>query len=276
MTTLNLITLTWNAADKLQRLKDSLFPALKDIDFKWFIKDNNSNDNTYELASTWGDNVKIIKYPNNLQNFSEGCNYLFNIAEPKDNDLILLLNNDVTFGDSNSLKNMISLLKNDTGIVGAKLLYTGTNKLQHAGVVFEKRYKLPLHFRAHEDDDNMASKNRYFQAVTGAVMLMRVSDYKNIYTDNKSGINGLDENLRWGFDDIDSCLAIKTKLNKKILYCGDTKIFHDESASLKKNPVNKLFMNHNANYFINKWRDKYSVDIDIYKENKNYNLFKTG
>src|SRR5277367_6348823 len=125
---LNILTLTWNKSDKLCKLKESMIPALEGIDYTWFIKDNASKDDTVEKASVWGDNVKVIKYKDNLQNFSQGMNYIFNVAAPKDNDLVLLLNNDITFGDTTSIKNMMTLLKGDVGAVGAKLLYTGTKR----------------------------------------------------------------------------------------------------------------------------------------------------
>ena len=268
---LYILTLTWNACDKLSKLKESLIPALQDIPYKWIIKDNDSKDNTLEVASQWGPDVHIIKYKNNLQNFSEGMNLLFNEANPKDDDTILLLNNDVVFNDKTSLRDMNNILnKKDIGVVGARLLFTNTNKLQHAGVVFEKRG--PTHFRSGEMSDPQAEKNRLFQVVTGAVILTKADTFKNVCTTNKSGIGGLDENYHWAFDDVDFCLSIKYNLKKNIVYCGKTNISHEESASLKKNPVNKMFMGHNFNLLKSKWNGRIIADADLYKDNK-YNLF---
>lgn len=270
---LHILTLTWNGCDKLSKLKESLIPALEGVDYTWWIKDNASIDKTCETVSTWGDKVKLLKYKDNLQNFAQGMNYLFNACDAQDKDHILLLNNDIVVGDTTSIKTMIAALKNDIGVVGAKLLFSNTDKLQHAGVVFN-RNGLPIHFRHNQSDDDAATKNRLFQAVTGAVMLLKAEDYKTIYDKNKSGIKGMCEELIWCFDDIDACVAITNNTNKKILYCGNTKIFHEESASLKINPVNKLFMNHNVNYFTNKWRGKYSVDVHKYVTDAKYNLYK--
>lgn len=270
---LYILTLTWNNRQRLANLKESMMPALEGIDYTWFIKDNASIDKTYEEASTWGDKVKAIKYKDNLQNFSQGMNYLFNTASPKDNDLVLLLNNDITFGDKTSIKKMISMLHDDVGAVGAKLLYTGTNKIQHAGVIFPS-HGLPLNYRRGDINDAQASENRYFQVVTGAITLMKASTYKNICTTNKSGIGGLCEDLIWCFDDVDACLSIVNNQKKKIAYYGEAKIFHDESASLKENPVNKLFMDYNVKYFLNKWKGRYLNDLDKYATNSKYNLIK--
>jgi GT2 family glycosyltransferase len=271
---LYLFTLTWNGLDKLTKLKDSLLPGLEGLDYTWLIKDNASKDETVAQASTWGDKVKVIPYKDNLQNFSQGMNFLFSQASPQDNDLVLLLNNDVIFNDTKSIKNMISLLEKDNkvGAVGARLLYTDTDQLQHAGVVFNPKFGGPMHFRAKEKSDTNAEKNREFQVVTGAVLLTKAEYFKNSCITNASGTKGMDEKFHWAFDDVDLCLSIKYNMKKKIVYCGKTNIFHEESASLKKNPTNHLFMNHNLNHLKNKWKDKYIMDSIQYKDPK-YNLY---
>lgn len=273
---LYILTLSYDGKDRLAALKESLLPNLVDIDYTWLIKDNGSKDNTYDLAPAWDNGKKqinIIKYADNKQNFSEGCNYLFNIASPQDNDLVLLLNNDVIFNDTQSLKKMMTIIKNkDVGVVGARLLFTNTNNIQHGGVVFE-HHRMPMHYRIHEASDKAAEKNRLFQVVTGAVMLMRAEDYKSICKTNKSNINGFDEEFHWAFDDVAACLAIGINNGKKIVYCGQTNISHESSASLKKNPVNKLFMNHNVNHLLLKWGMRYKIDKQLYIKDPNYNLY---
>ncbi len=272
---LYLLTLTWNACDKLTKLKESILPALEGIDYTWIIKDNASKDDTVAVASTWGDKVKVIPYKNNLQNFSAGMNYCFNEASPGDKDHVMLLNNDVIFNDKKSIHNMLDIMKNDSsvGAVGCRLLYTNTDQLQHAGVVFVPRTRTPTHFRVGEKTDAAAEKNREFQVVTGAVLLTNGETFKNSFTKNKSGINGMDENYHWAFDDVDLCLSIKYNQNKKIVYCGKTNIFHEESASLKKNPANKLFMNHNVSYLQEKWNGRFTIDQDVYTKNPKHNLY---
>lgn len=273
---LHLLTLTWNGADKLLKLKESLIPALEGTDYIWWIKDNASKDDTVAMASSWGDKVKVIPYKNNLQNFSAGMNFLYHEAKPDDNDLVMLLNNDVIFNDKQSIKNMTSIMEKDpkVGAVGARLLYTGTDLLQHAGVVFHNKIRTPTHFRVKDKTDKNAEKNREFQVVTGAVLVTKGEYFRQACTTNKSGINGMDENYHWAFDDVDLCLAIKYNMGKKIIYCGKTNIFHEESATLKKNPTNQLFSLHNVNYLKNKWEKRYILDQDIYTKDPKYNLYQ--
>lgn len=273
---LKILTLNWNGEDKLKKLAPTLFSSLSNIDYEWLIKDNNSIDSSVEyLKSLNNDRVKIINYKDNRQNFSAGVNFLFKEASPKDADTVMLLNNDIIFNDTNSINQMISILKKDekVGAVGARLQYTGTNKLQHAGVVFDPTYKTPMHFRAGQVSDEFAEKNRQFQVVTGAVLITRAELFKSVCTTNASGINGMDEQFFWAFDDVDMCLSIKYNMNKKIIYCGKTNIFHEESATLKKNPTNKMFLSHNLQHLFMKWRDRYVIDKDIYVRDPNYNLY---
>lgn len=169
---------------------------------------------------------------------------------------------------------MIKIMETDkkVGAVGARLLYLDTNKLQHAGVVFNASNKLPYHFRLTQPTDSNAEKNRLFQTVTGAVLLTKAKYYKNV-SKNKSGNNGMDENFHWGFDDVDLCLAIKYNMEKNIVYCGETNIFHEDSASLKKNPANRLFLMHNANTLLTKWSKQICPDRMAYEKDPKFNLY---
>jgi GT2 family glycosyltransferase len=275
-----ILTLSWNGCDKLIKLHQSLIPALGNISYTWLIRDNASNDNTVEIVKDWqndalGSNIKLIVYKDNRQNFATGMNHLFTEVSPADNDYVMLLNNDVIFNDTTSINNMLDILRKDptVGAVGARLLYTGTDKLQHAGVVFDKTYKTPVHFRVGQTSDADAEKNRLFQVVTGAVLITKADYYRKAFT-NKSGAPGMDENYHWAFDDVDLCLSIKYNMNKKIVYCGNTNIWHEESATLKKNPANKLFLTHNLQYLFSKWKDRYAIDRDIYTSDPRHNLYR--
>lgn len=275
---LYILTLSFNGKDKLEKLYPTLINNLNNIKYKWLIKENGSSDNSNEyIESLNNENIHLIKYPHNRDNFSQGCNFLFNEVKTTDDDYILLLNNDIIFNDDNSIKNMISIIEkdNNVGVVGCKLTYPDQKTLQHTGVVFsDKTYRLPTNFRCKEAVDKTASEDREYQAITGAVMLTKAKYYNDICQTNKSGINGLDENYVFCFEDVDACLAIKYNMNKKIVYCGNTNVSHEESATLNKNPMNKLFMSHNMKYFTTKWFGKYSMDREDYIKNNKHKLYK--
>jgi len=272
-----ILTLNWNGEQFLKKLAPSLLESLHGIEYQWVVKDNGSKDNSIAyLSSLKNDNILVLPFPHNRQNFSEGVNYCYQQSSVQSGDLVLLLNNDTVFNDKKSIRNMIDLIRSDQeiGVVGARLLYSNTNQLQHAGVVFDNFVQMPLHFRAKQISDARAEVNREFQAVTGAVLLTTAKCFSQACTTNASGINGLDEKFHWAFDDIDFCLSVRYNLNKKIVYCGNTNIFHEESASLKKNPANKLFMNNNVNLLKEKWLSKIILDHELYKKDHSFKEYK--
>jgi len=270
---LHALTLTWNGEQKLQKLQFSLkrnFVQLKnDMDCIWHIRDNGSKDNTKALLTTylWQSGLNLYEAGHNRDSFATCVNYLFQQANPNDDDLILLLNNDVIFNEEVSLLKMWSLMKKtNAAIVGARLM-DNQNKLQHAGVIFSNQYgKMPWHYRRGEEADPAAHADRSFQAVTAAVCLMKASSFKRV--------GGMCEDYKWAFEDIDLCLRIGK--DEKIVYAGETKITHEESATLKLNPVNKLFMGHNVDCFKKRWWSGaapiYQIDHDLYLKNPKYNV----
>jgi len=266
---LHILTLTWNGIFLLQRLAPGLFNNLKhcNIDYQWYVRSNGCKDETLNYLESLGGNVSILKKDHNRDNFSQGVNSLANMAKTNssDNDLFLLLNNDIFFKNSYSLKNMIDVyLKYNPGIVGAKLNYMNSNKLQHGGVIFSSKYgNMPWHYRAGEEEDEQSRQNRYFQAVTGALLLTSCDTFFKV--------GMLDEKLHWAFEDIAFNLKVG-QLNKKIIYCGNVDIDHGESVSLKKNPVNKLMMEPNVKHFKNTYSKLYKIDHEEYLKNKEYNL----
>lgn len=266
---LYILTLSWGGLEILNNLKPMLDANLdnlhnfNEIDSYWYIRDNGSKDNTVKEVESW-DRVKVFDIGHNKHNFSQGVNYLFDKANPNDDDLILLLNNDIKFNDNVSLQKMINLMTDNVGMVGARLLYPGTNLLQHAGVIFSEQYGLmPYHYKHKLSSDVAAEKDRYFQAVTAACCLIKASEFRKYY---------LDEKMFWAFEDI--ILALQIGQNKKIAYCGSTNISHGESQTLRINPVNKMFLNSNVNLFKKNWFGKYKIDHELYLNDHNYNLIK--
>src|ERR1017187_6264864 len=105
---LHILTLNWNGASKLQQLYATLMPSLAGIDFRWHVKDNGSIDGSVDyLQSMNNEKISIVKCDHNNDNYAKGCNVLFDVAKPEDEDYILLLNNDVSFFDISSIHNMI-------------------------------------------------------------------------------------------------------------------------------------------------------------------------
>lgn len=258
------LTLTWNNKNKLSALLNSLIEVEKTCNLKWLIRNNDSEDGTDKIE--FPEFVHYFKYHTNDENFSQGNNYLYKKAVElgltKD-DYILLLNDDIIFKDYNSLNKILNLMDGTVGAIGTKLLFPD-GKLQHAGVVFVEndKGKFPHNYRGGEANDEKASKNREFQAVTGACLLIKASCIYNIF---------LDPAYSWGYEDIDLCLRLKSK-GKRILYCGETNIIHNESSSLNKNPMNHKFFFKNLAHFNRRWTGKFNVDITKFEQNELYGV----
>ena len=272
---LHVLTLNWNGKARISDLNKSM-ANLDMPEYIWHIKDNGSIDGSIDEINSWGNkNINIIKTGHNNDTFAYGTNICFNTASPKDNDYVLLLNNDIIFNKKDDIKNMINILDQGVGIVGAKLMYKNTNTIQHNGVVFDKKYSLPVHYGVNMQDSLDMSKSREFQAVTGAVMMMKAETFRNIHNTNKSKNKGLDEDFIWCYEDIAACISVKYHLGKKIVCYSGSNISHEESASLKINPINRLFLGKNIQTMHLKYKHLYKIDRELY-DNVNYNLFKEG
>jgi GT2 family glycosyltransferase len=267
---LYIYTLSWQGSRMLKNLAPTLIQNInylknkKGIDSHWYIKDNASKDDTSSYINSINHQMDIVYYqcPHNKDSFSKGNNVLHEMVSPNSDDFILLLNNDVVFGEEDALSKMFDLQeKTNAGVVGSRLMYIGTNKLQHAGVIFSPKYNMfPYHYRFQQESDKDAEKNRYFQAVTGACLLTKASSYNRV--------NGMNLNYSWNLEDIDYCLSVGQ--TEKIAYCGKSKIYHEESVSLRKNPVHKLFLSDNLKFYKKKW-GHIASDLHLYKDSPNYN-----
>lgn len=171
--------------------------------------------------------VKVAKYPYPF-NYSSINNFGVDLAET---ELIGLLNNDIEILHSDWLERMVALLqRNDTGIVGAKLLWPN-GMVQHGGVIGGQYDGLAGHIgnEWHQDDDGYLGMNQVtqrFTMVTAACLLMRKADFLQV--------GGLDERAYpVAFNDVDLCLKIR-RLNKAVVWTPNASLIHAESASRGK------------------------------------------
>jgi GT2 family glycosyltransferase len=268
---LHALTLSWNGYSKLNKLYPGLMNNFNSIlksekgltDCIWHLRDNGSKDETVKEAKAWNSTL-TYDVGHNRDNFAKCVNYLFKEAKPADDDFVLLLNNDIVFPDKDSLRELFYVHnKTQSDVVGCKLLYENTNKLQHAGVIFSNVGNFIQHYRAGDVDDRISSTHRYFQAVTAACCLVKVKAFKDV------GL--MNENYFWCFEDIDMCLKIGQLKKNNIAYCGTSFIYHEESASLKKNPINQMYLGKNIALFQKTWLKKYDIDHMKYVKSETYN-----
>ena len=140
---------------------------------------------------------------------------------------VLLLNNDIEIIDPDWLKEMVSCFNyEDTGIVGAKLLYPNET-IQHAGVIIGYG-GLAGHWYSEKDRHAPGEMGRLWvrqslTAVTGACMLI---SKKCIET-----VGLFDEiNFKVAYNDIDYCMrAVNSGF--RIVWTPFAELIHHESVS---------------------------------------------
>lgn len=271
---IHILTLNWNGLSKLQALGPSLAKGIKNFNAVWHVRDNGSQDGSLSWLKKFKEvDTNVLSVDHNRSNFSQGMNSLISLAEIKDDDYVMFLNNDVVFKDDKSITSMLMhFAEPKVGIVGARLMYSGSDVMQHAGVIFGPRYgMMPYHFKHKEKLDSQSKKSRYFQAVTAACCLVRGKVINQL--------GSFDEKFHWAFEDIDFCLRAGQE-KWKVVYCGSTEIEHEESASLKKNPVNRMMSQPNVSHFKAKWwrdgKPKYDLDHEMYLKAPNWNVVRNS
>jgi len=74
---------------------------------------------------------------------------------------------------------MIDLIRHSgVGVVGARLLYSNSDRLQHAGTIFGPRYgNMPYHFRHKEKSDKNAEINKELILISLEIWIGRLGPF---------------------------------------------------------------------------------------------------
>jgi GT2 family glycosyltransferase len=162
---------------------------------------------------------KVVRFPGAF-NFSAICNAGASASEA---EMLVFLNNDTTVNRPDWLARIVEqLVKPETGVVGAQLLYPdGT--VQHAGVVLGVQ-GLAAHRMTGMTRDEAAARDvtREMTAVTGACLGVKRSVF--------SELGGFDPVLGIAFNDMDLC-ARSVESGFRNLYVAEPLLFHHESKS---------------------------------------------
>lgn len=186
--------------------------------FEVIIVDNASSDGTSALLDRLEGDVAIHRNSQNL-GFARACNQG---AQRSRGKYIVFLNND-TLPQAGWLEALLEEAEQDSriGIVGSKLLYPDSGRIQHAGIGWING--LPDHPYRHADKDaEEVSRPRDLDMVTGACLLIR----KDLFNE----VGGFDEGYLNGVEDIDLCLQVR-RLGYRVRYTPKSVLFHFEGVS---------------------------------------------
>lgn len=213
------------------------------------------------IRKTVGTDVEVIvidSYAGQLS-FSKACNK--GAMQAKGKYLVFL--NDDTIPEEGWLDELLLTMDNapDIGIVGAKLLLPKDRTIQHAGVSISGN-KTPYHlYRGCHEDFLAANRQRDYQAITGACLLISKQLFEQVY--------GFDERFINGMEDIDLCMKVK-ELGKRIVYNPKSVVLHYEGQS----DYMEGYTGFNTRLFRQIWNTKIIPD-DVYWLRKD-NLTVTG
>lgn len=240
-----------HAAD-LAKCIGSIYEKSDYRNFEFIIVENNSTEEEtfayYKKLSAEHENVHVVYYEGGF-NYSKINN--FGAAAAR-GEYFLLLNNDTEMIDGAAIRELLGYcMREDVGVVGAKLLYED-DTIQHAGVV--------VGFGG-TAGHTFIGKNRYdtgyfgrilcaqdYSAVTAACMMTKRSVYE--------AVGGLTEELAVAFNDIDYCLKVR-KLGKLVVYNPYAELYHYESKSrgLEDSPEKVERFNGETEILLSFWRD---------------------
>jgi len=242
-----LISIIIPTRDKLEFLQpcvESIFEKTSYTNFEILIVDNQSTDpdvHDYyeELRLRFMDRLRVLSFDAEF-NFSAMNNLA---ARDAKGEYLLLLNNDTQIVQPEWLERLLSYgQRPDVGIVGPRLVYPESGKLQHAGVVLGMggiadhpfNNVLPISEPGYM---SRAQVDQNYSAVTAACLLVRKFVYEQV-----GGMD--DERLKVSFNHVDLCLKVR-ELGYKIVWTPYVTAVHHGSVSLKCEPndLMKLALN---------------------------------
>lgn len=265
---------TYRNVAKLKLCLQKIIEKTKYVDFKVYVLANDPNDEVkraiddsmYEGNILFTDRIEPIYNDTNSGSFASNNNEL---AKEGKGDYILFLNDDIEPINDAWLYSMQNILETDpkVGAVGALLLYP-SGLIQHCGVFFShKTNNLPFHIHYRQPVDKVRefiSVPRYYQAVTGACLLIRRADFETL--------GGFNEEYFYGFEDVDLCLKLGRQLHKQCVYTPNAQLIHHEgiSGSFKEHPK----LQNNISVFRSKWQGQYMDDLDFYLSNPKHMIYR--
>ncbi len=211
----------WNGLEFLPDCLESLF-KINYQNFLVCLVDNGSTDDSISFVAKNFPQVYILKNKENL-GFAAACNQGIKYGLDREDDYILLLNND-TVVTADFLEKMVAAAKDDkTGIVGAKIYYFDQpEKIWFAGGKFIKWRASGQHVSWQKLDLPAWQGNRNTDFITGCVMLIKKQVFKNI--------GMFYEPYFLSVEDLDFCWRAK-KNGWKIKVVLDARVWHKVSSS---------------------------------------------
>lgn len=208
-------------------------------DVELIVVDHASADNSLDLLQNWQNRLPIHVIPlQSNDSFSASCNRAATIAR---GEYLLFMNNDIVWLQD-ALPAMIETLKKDpqAGAVGLKLLKAADDgrsleqpQVQHLGVRFKLSGPAYWPYETTQGQSEAEYSAQTVPVVTAAVMLCRKDDFA------EAGL--FDTTYFYGFEDVELCLRLSQRLNKKIVCRNDLVALHRHGHTRLSGRANDIF-----------------------------------
>ncbi|SFE46981.1 glycosyltransferase family 2 protein [Nitrosomonas sp. Nm166] len=222
----SVIILNRNGETPLATLLESWKAKNSLTNIEFIIVDHASEDESLKLLNQWQYQLPLHIIPLSFNDsFSASCNRAAAEARGR---FLLFLNNDIVWLQD-ALPPIVDALEKDQkiGALGLKLLKSTDDHeqafmqapVQHLGVRFKLSNGAYWPYEATNDDKNEAEYSaQVVPAVTAAAMLCRKEDFFRA--------GQFDPSYFYGFEDVEFCLRLGHKLNRKIVCRNDLVALH--------------------------------------------------
>ncbi len=236
MKDVSIVILNFNGRDFLEKFLPSVIEHSKGYEI--IVADNCSTDNSLTYLEQNFPKIRLIKLSKN-GGFSKGYNEALKQVESK---YYVLLNSDIEV-TKNWIEPVISQLELNPIIVAAQpkiKSYHEKEKFEYAGAGggFIDALGYPFCrgriFLDLEKDIGQYNNTKEIFWATGACLFIKSESYWDA--------GGLDEDFFAHMEEIDLCWKLNNK-GFKILYCGDSEVYHVGGGTLPKTNPRKTYLN---------------------------------
>ncbi|MGL5153152.1 MAG: glycosyltransferase family 2 protein [Clostridium sp.] len=211
--------------DTLKKCINSILKRSTYTNYEIVIAENNSTEEktfAYYDEIQKHNNIKVVTWKSGF-NYSAINNFAVNEST---GEMIILLNNDIEIISNKWIEEMLMhAQRKEVGIVGAKLYYED-DTIQHAGVILGiGGVAGHSHKYFHRAEDGHVGRLKVIQnlsAVTAACLMVR----RDVYNE----VEGLDEEFKVAFNDVDFCMKVRDK-GYNVIFTPYAEMYHYESKS---------------------------------------------
>lgn len=235
------VILNWNGRKFLEQFIPAVVQHNPDFS-EVIVADNASSDDSMEWLQKNFPQLRLIRLPQN-GGFSKGYN---DALKQIDAEYFVLLNSDVEV-TANWMEPVIKLMDSDATIAACQpkiRAFNDKEQFEYAGAAggFIDKFGFPFCrgriFDSFETDHGQYDDNCEVFWATGACLFVRASAWKEV--------EGLDEDFFAHMEEIDLCWRLRNR-GWKVMYCGESTVFHVGAGTLSKHNPRKTFLNFRNN-----------------------------